>query len=435
MSTLLMQPPVVRPSRPAPASDRVAPVAASSSASAVAPLSEQLAHLLRNAGLAKADIFILITVYGIVVLLILVGTLAGRYGHPDAFRWGAQLMNIPLAALGLGLLSLATVAASMALYFSGRSRRGATVVGLGLAILGCVGFIATVAADLDAKRHYGICPAAAFKPNDRYVARQHGVKLPKGNLVKQADNPIVEIPPIVLRTVDSASGRKLFLGTCASCHGYGGEGLPGQGKSLATSEFVAQRDDVAMMEFVKVGRQTWDPLNTTKVQMPPKGGNPRLNDDDLRDIIAYLRTLQAAAPRGAAAASAASAAQSPGARAPASASSIPGPIDVSLLLPAWFIPSPPDGPPGLSDEFLRSAARPNWKPPTDGVAFANSFYFGTELGAMHAGLVALGLALLCAQALRGRIAAERRAPLALGVIACAVMTASWYIAFPFLYLF
>ena len=49
-------------------------------------------------------------------------------------------------------------------------------------------------------------------------------------------------------------------------------------------------DDDALA-FVKKGRSTSDPLNTTKVDMPPKGGNPALSDDDVLDIISYLRFL------------------------------------------------------------------------------------------------------------------------------------------------
>ena len=45
------------------------------------------------------------------------------------------------------------------------------------------------------------------------------------------------------------------------------------------------------MDFVKVGRMPFDPLNLTGVQMPPKGGNPSLSEEDLADIGAYLDTL------------------------------------------------------------------------------------------------------------------------------------------------
>ena len=43
---------------------------------------------------------------------------------------------------------------------------------------------------------------------------------------------------------------------------------------------------------IQVGRPAGDPLNDTGVDMPPRGGNPSLSDEDLAHIVAYLRTLQ-----------------------------------------------------------------------------------------------------------------------------------------------
>ena len=34
-----------------------------------------------------------------------------------------------------------------------------------------------------------------------------------------------------------------------------------------------------------------DPLTTTTIAMPPKGGNPALSDKDIRNGVASLRTL------------------------------------------------------------------------------------------------------------------------------------------------
>jgi mono/diheme cytochrome c family protein/heme/copper-type cytochrome/quinol oxidase subunit 3 len=433
VSTLLLQPPIIE--RAAPPGNRTALDRSSAPCSAAPPISQQLAQLFRRAGLARADVRLIASVYAFVVVLIIFATLASRFGHAAAFQWGAHLMNVPLAAIGLGALALSTAAVGTALYFAGRARNRAIIIGLGVAILGCLGFIATVAIDLDAKRYYGIRPAAAFKPNDRYVARQFGVKLPKRTPGKRAVTPGMLAAPVVSRTVDAPNGRKLFFGTCASCHGFGGEGLPGQGKTLVGNEFVGQRDDAAMLGFLKIGRPPWDPLNTTKVQMPPRGGNPRLNDDDLRDIVAHLRTLKPAAPIAASTAgvdSAGGAASAPTAVAGTAADASAG--GSSLLLPGWIMPSPPPGPLGLADEFQREKARPEWKAPADGVAFANSFCRTMELGGIHAGLVTAALLVLLVQAVRGRISVERRAPLALGVIASAVLTASWCIIFPFVYL-
>ena len=90
---------------------------------------------------------------------------------------------------------------------------------------------------------------------------------------------------------DAANGEVLFAKSCIACHGPGGIGVQGLGKDMTTSEFIASKTDAELLEFVKVGRAPDDPLNTTGVLMPPKGGNPAFSDEDLIDVIAYVRTL------------------------------------------------------------------------------------------------------------------------------------------------
>ncbi|MBL8746865.1 MAG: c-type cytochrome [Phycisphaerae bacterium] len=91
-----------------------------------------------------------------------------------------------------------------------------------------------------------------------------------------------------------ASGSKLYGTTCIACHGADLRGIKGNGKDLIASEFARKLDDDALLAFIKKGRDPSDPANTTGVGMPSKGGNPALSDDDLLDIIAYLRTRQTA---------------------------------------------------------------------------------------------------------------------------------------------
>jgi disulfide bond formation protein DsbB len=64
------------------------------------------------------------------------------------------------------------------------------------------------------------------------------------------------------------------------------------GPALTTSEFVAGLTDDGLVAFLIVGRPDTDPANTTGIAMPPRGGNTSLTDDDLRAVVAYLRTLQ-----------------------------------------------------------------------------------------------------------------------------------------------
>ena len=90
---------------------------------------------------------------------------------------------------------------------------------------------------------------------------------------------------------DAEKGRVVFATTCAACHGPAGEGVTGLGKDMTASEFIAEKSDAELADFIKVGRAPDDPLNTTGVLMPPKGGNPALSEEQLADIIAYIRTI------------------------------------------------------------------------------------------------------------------------------------------------
>lgn len=91
---------------------------------------------------------------------------------------------------------------------------------------------------------------------------------------------------------DAAKGKTVFEGTCSACHGPDAKGIAGLGKDLTTSQFAKGLSDADLVAFIKTGRTTSDPANTTGVDMPPKGGNPALTDQDLSDVVAYLRTLE-----------------------------------------------------------------------------------------------------------------------------------------------
>lgn len=96
----------------------------------------------------------------------------------------------------------------------------------------------------------------------------------------------------VVSAGDAAAGEELYNSNCIACHGPGGEGIEGLGKPFTTSDFVHGQSDEDLLAFIKQGRPISDPENTTGVDMPPKGGNPALTDDQILDIIAYIRTLE-----------------------------------------------------------------------------------------------------------------------------------------------
>ena len=91
--------------------------------------------------------------------------------------------------------------------------------------------------------------------------------------------------------MDVEDGRQLYLGSCAACHGTGGQGMPNQGPDLRGSAFVAQSTDDQLLAFLAGGRPTGDPQNKSGLPMPPRGGNPSLSDRHLGQIVKHLRTV------------------------------------------------------------------------------------------------------------------------------------------------
>lgn len=90
----------------------------------------------------------------------------------------------------------------------------------------------------------------------------------------------------------AAHGQELYSSTCSACHGNNAEGINGLGTRLSDSEFIQLMSNAELVAFIAVGRSTTDPDNTTGIAMPPKGGDNSLTDEDLADIVDYLRTLQ-----------------------------------------------------------------------------------------------------------------------------------------------
>ena len=94
------------------------------------------------------------------------------------------------------------------------------------------------------------------------------------------------------KNVSAESGEILYEANCSVCHNIDGRGIEGIGKNLVDGEFILETSDDDLLSFVKVGRSTDDPKNTSGIAMLPKGGNPSLTDQEIKNIIAYLRTLQ-----------------------------------------------------------------------------------------------------------------------------------------------
>lgn len=87
---------------------------------------------------------------------------------------------------------------------------------------------------------------------------------------------------------DVKHGQRLFNDICATCHGPEGDGYlaGGSGTAIGKRGFLAKVSDGYIRETVKHGRS-----NTRMLSFQGPAGLADLSDQEIDDIISYLRTL------------------------------------------------------------------------------------------------------------------------------------------------
>lgn len=388
-----------------------APPPASSTRAAVAEVQrpQTFRAWLSACGMSMSEAVLFAFIGGFVMLIAIGACALIAVSNPDAARWGPNLLSLGRGALETGVLFAGGLAMIAAIAAAGRGRRTA-LAALVTALLCGLAYLVMLGLDFDSLYYHRLIPGDGFRPNERWVARKFGATPPQAS--PAAAPALAAAPPP--RIVDAVNGRRLFLGTCATCHGPRGEGMPGQGKDLRTSEFVHGRNDPDLLKFIIAGRQPWDPENTTKVAMPGRGGNPMLSDADLIDIVAHIRTIQQAATHAAAPASAGAANASAPAVANTSAPSAttalartPEQIEedkltAALAVPKWVVPPPPVGPEGVSRRYVASQIRPEWRTPAHAQNFFGVYLFATQVAGAHVLIACIALGILAVQLLRRR---------------------------------
>lgn len=89
-------------------------------------------------------------------------------------------------------------------------------------------------------------------------------------------------------------GKAIYEASCLVCHGADGTGaMPGVSDLTAADGPLSKSDDVLFRSLV-----TGINSRGSSIAMPPRGGNPKLTDDDLRVVVQYLRSAFGAGPRG-----------------------------------------------------------------------------------------------------------------------------------------
>ncbi len=93
-------------------------------------------------------------------------------------------------------------------------------------------------------------------------------------------------------SAEAAAGKELASQFCSACHGQDFEGVGGLGPSFHDDSFIRDHTEAQLVAFIKEGRPADAPDNESGVAMPAYGGNPRLTDEQLSDIVEFLKALQ-----------------------------------------------------------------------------------------------------------------------------------------------
>jgi mono/diheme cytochrome c family protein len=93
-----------------------------------------------------------------------------------------------------------------------------------------------------------------------------------------------------------AHGENIFQTTCSACHGFSAQGVPGLGPSMFDNPFVNGQSNESLQQFIMTGRPADHPDNKSGIPMPARGGNMSLVDEDILDVVYYIRSLNPDVP-------------------------------------------------------------------------------------------------------------------------------------------
>ena len=198
-----------------------------------------------------------------------------RANHEDLFVWGEQFLDERYGAANTAVLLISSLTMAMAITYVQREKKRSALIALGITLV-CAGiFMGIKSIEYQHKFHDHLLGGMAF-----YETSNHGDDM-------GGDHGVVAIAH-----GDTEHGKMLWDATCRSCHGATGEGVPGQGVALDENAYVQHHTDAELVEFITVGRTAASPDTVLYLEMPPKGGNPMLKEQQMYDIVAYMRTLE-----------------------------------------------------------------------------------------------------------------------------------------------
>ncbi|MGN6370277.1 MAG: cytochrome c oxidase subunit 3 [Phycisphaerae bacterium] len=408
-------PPISRPTF-TPAAERIiedAPLLDHAPVRAREPLAHHFASPAQQFGAAKLGmwLFLISEILLCSGLFCIYAVL--RANKPEIFAWGKPLLDKNLGFINTLILIASSFTMALAVRACQLRRPRAAILLLSLTLVAGVGFLSIKAVEYSDKIHFGLLPGDHFTPNLKYVAVSNGATRKQLHAMINLYGPT----PKGLRRGNAETGAGYFSQTCAGCHGADGAGKPNQGANLRASRFIAGKTDEQLLQFVRGGRLPTDPDSVLKLTMPPRGGNPTLDDQKLLDIITYLRTFHQ---------------EQNVSNQPAV---MPAPDPDSLNMPHSSIALAAIGPAGLATPKAPPRKTLNdFSPPPNAALFFSTYFLLTGLHGLH---VLAGMAVitwLLIRTCRGHFDNGHATPMELGGMYWHLVDLIWIVLFPLLYL-
>lgn len=92
-------------------------------------------------------------------------------------------------------------------------------------------------------------------------------------------------PSAAVQAASGLSGAAVYKQSCVACHGANGKGAIPGAPDFTSARGPLKRSDAVLLQRIINGYQS----PGSPMAMPPRGGNPKLTDGDLRKVLNYIR--------------------------------------------------------------------------------------------------------------------------------------------------
>ena len=350
-----------------------------------------------------------------------------RGNHPEMFEYASQFLDTRWGVTNTAVLLISSMTMALAVTAAQRGRQRQLIALLLATFMGGAVFMSVKYIEYSHKFHENIYWGTSYYQKPHWLLAQE-------EYVRNQAQREAESAPVFVADIEKGIG--IWMATCRSCHGVVGEGVAGQGVDQRGSEFITSKTDAQLVAFISEGRLPSDPLSKTGMQMPSRGGNPLLSDEDLYHVVAYVRTFDPA--------------PSDKAGATEIQQNESGP-DKPVEITKSVIPDATSGPAGFdvsAYEMIENALVQGADPepvkyphhtvdpdrPANTHLFFGIYFLMTGLHGIHVlGGMAL-IAWLTVGAIRGRYGPQYFTPVDLGGLYWHVVDIIWIFLFPLLYL-